>query len=119
MLRSLDVVVNASVAEPFGLGVLEAQASGVPVVATISGGVTDFLTDEDNALLVPSGDAGALSRALERVLIDKDLATRLAAHGRAVAEAGHGVDGFADDLSELYHRLAGPSAGGGGRGPHR
>jgi len=119
MLRALDVVVNASVAEPFGLGVLEAQASGVPVVATISGGVTDFLTDEDNALLVPSGDAGALSRALERVLIDKDLATRLAAHGRAVAEAGHGVDGFADDLSELYHRLAGPSAGGGGRGPHR
>jgi glycosyltransferase involved in cell wall biosynthesis len=118
-LRALDVVVNASVAEPFGLGVLEAQASGVPVVATISGGVTDFLTDEDNALLAPSGDVGALSKALERVLTDKDLATRLAAQGRAVAVAGHGVDGFADDLSILYHRLARPSARGARRGRHR
>jgi glycosyltransferase involved in cell wall biosynthesis len=105
-LRALDVVVNASVAEPFGLGVLEAQASGVPVVATRSGGVTDFLTDEDNALLVAPGDAGAMARALERVLTDTALATRLARQGRALAEAGHGMDVFADDLAALYRRLA-------------
>jgi len=118
-LRALDVVVNASVAEPFGLGVLEAQASGIPVVATRSGGVTDFLTDGDNALLVASGDAPAMARALERVLTDADLATRLARQGRALAEAGHGIDGFADDLAALYRRLArrrpGPVGGGTGR----
>jgi glycosyltransferase involved in cell wall biosynthesis len=105
-LRALDVVVNASVAEPFGLGVLEAQATGVPVVATRSGGVTDFLNDGDNALLVPCGDADAMARALERILTDGDLAARLSSQGRSLAEAGHGMDGFADDLAEMYRRLA-------------
>jgi len=106
VLRTLDVVVNASVAEPFGLTVLEAQASGVPVVATRSGGVTDYLTDGDNALLVPVGDADAMSRALELVLSDAALRAQLGRHARALAETSHGVDGFADDLAELYHRLA-------------
>jgi len=117
VLRTLDVVVNASVAEPFGLTVLEAQASGVPVVATRSGGVTDYLTDGDNALLVPVGDAEALARALEAVLGDGALAAQLGRHARALAETSHGVDGFADDLAELYHRLAKkvPAAAGIGR----
>ena len=106
VLRSLDVVVNASVAEPFGLTVLEAQASGVPVVATRSGGVTYYLTDGDNALLVPVGDAEALARALEQVLTDDQLAAQLGRHARALAEASHGVDDFADDLAELYRHLA-------------
>jgi len=104
--RALDVAVNASAAEPFGLSILEAQASGVPVVATRSGGVTDFLTDGDNALLVPGGDPGALAAAIERVVTDPDLAARLARNGRALAEAGHGIEGFADDLADLYRRLA-------------
>ena len=105
-LRALDVVVNASTAEPFGLGVLEAQATGRPVVATDSGGVTDFLTDGDNALLVPVGDADAMRRALERVLADPELAARMGRRGRDVAVVGHGMDLFADGLVDLYRRLA-------------
>jgi glycosyltransferase involved in cell wall biosynthesis len=107
VLRALDVVVNASVAEPFGLSILEAQACGVPVVATRAGGVTDFLTDEENALLVPVGDTDAMASALARLLDpDSDLAARLARRGRVDAEAAHGVDTFADELAALYHRLA-------------
>jgi glycosyltransferase involved in cell wall biosynthesis len=105
-LRAIDIAVNASAAEPFGLSVLEAQASGVPVVATRSGGVTDFLTDGDNALLVPIGDAPAIARALERLLSDPQLADQLGRHGRALAEAGHGVDDFAEELARLYRALA-------------
>jgi D-inositol-3-phosphate glycosyltransferase len=110
-LRALDVLVNASVAEPFGLSVLEAQACGVPVVATRSGGVTDFLTDGENALLVPPGDAGGLAGALERILADPELAARLAARGRAGAETGHGIEAFADELARLYRSLAGRAGG--------
>jgi glycosyltransferase involved in cell wall biosynthesis len=106
-LRTIDLAVNASAAEPFGLSILEAQASGVPVVATQSGGVADFLTDGDNALLVPVGDAGALSVAIGRVLNDPDLAASMSHSGRTLAEAGHGIDGFADDLAALYRRLCG------------
>ena len=89
-LRALDVLVNASVAEPFGLSVLEAQASGVAVVATRAGGIPDFVADDDNGLLVPSGDPGALAGALTRLVTDPSLRARLA--GRAPGErqgAGH------------------------------
>jgi len=111
VLRALDVVVNASVAEPFGLGVLEAQAAGVPVVATRSGGVTDFLTDGDNALLVPPADAPAMAGALASVLDSSSgLGARLAVRGRARAEAEHGLDGFADRLAALYRGLVRPAA---------
>jgi glycosyltransferase involved in cell wall biosynthesis len=105
-LRALDMVVNASTAEPFGMSVLEAQATGVPVVATNSGGVADFLTDGDNALLVPVGDADAMTRAFERVLGDPELGARMARRGRDTAEVGHGMDLFADGLADLYRHLA-------------
>ncbi len=71
-LRALDVLVNTSVAEPFGLSVLEAQASGVAVVGTRAGGIPDFVFDGDNGLLVPSGDADALAKALDRLVTDPE-----------------------------------------------
>ena len=116
VLRALDILVNASVAEPFGLGVLEAEATGVPVVATRSGGVSDFLSDGDNALLVPCGDEHALARAIERLVADPGLRARLARRGRVVAETGHGIDLFSDRLAALYRELvSSPPRGGVGR----
>jgi glycosyltransferase involved in cell wall biosynthesis len=65
---------------------LEAQASGRPVVTTRHGGIPEFVDEGSSALLVPEGDAGALADALVRVLADRDLATRMAGAGPAVAE---------------------------------
>jgi glycosyltransferase involved in cell wall biosynthesis len=107
VLRSLDVLVNASSAEPFGLTVLEAQASGVPVVAASSGGIVDFVRDGDNGLLVPPGDAAALARALERLCEDPELRIRLGRRGRETAEATHSLDHRADSLAEIYRAVAG------------
>lgn len=106
VFRSLDVLVNASAAEPFGLTVLEAQASGVPVVAASSGGILDFVTDDDNGLLVPPGDAGALARALARLIGDPELRVRLGRRGRETAEAAHGLDHRAGILAEIYRAVA-------------
>jgi glycosyltransferase involved in cell wall biosynthesis len=104
-LRALDVLVNASVAEPFGLSVLEAQASGVPVIGTRAGGIPDFVTDGDNGLLVPSGDADSLAKALDRLLTDPDLRARLAARARHSAQA-RGTDARADVMADLFRRAA-------------
>ena len=100
-LRALDVLVNASVAEPFGLSVLEAQASGVAVVGTRAGGIPDFVFDGDNGLLVPHGDAHALAKALDRLVTDDELRARLAERGRVTAQ-GHGVEARADVAAEMY-----------------
>jgi glycosyltransferase involved in cell wall biosynthesis len=105
VLRCLDVLVNASPAEPFGLTVLEAQASGVPVVAASSGGIVDFVKSDDNGLLVPPGDADALARALERLIGDPELRRRLGRRGRETAEAAHGLDHRAETLADVYRAV--------------
>jgi glycosyltransferase involved in cell wall biosynthesis len=100
-LRALDVLVNASVAEPFGLSVLEAQASGVAVIGTRAGGIPDFVFDGDNGLLVPNGDAHALAKALDRLITDPELRGRLAERGRQTAQ-GRGIEARADVAAAMY-----------------
>ena len=104
-LRALDVLVNASVAEPFGLSVLEAQASEVAVVGTRAGGIPDFVFDGDNGLLVPPGDPDALAKALDRLITDDDLRARLARRGRDTAR-GRGIEARADVAAEMYRAVA-------------
>ncbi len=104
-LRALDVLVNASVAEPFGLSVLEAQATGVAVIGTRAGGIPDFVFDDDNGLLVPSGDEQAMAKALERLLTDAEFRARIAERGRVTAQA-RGIERRADTVAELYRHAA-------------
>jgi glycosyltransferase involved in cell wall biosynthesis len=69
--------------EPFSRGLLEAMACGLPTVATTTGGTPEAVAHEENGLLVPPGDAPALARAVERLILEPQLAERL---GRAAAE---------------------------------
>lgn len=82
-LQAMDVVVNASAYEPFGLTIVEAMALGKPVVATAAGGPLEIVRDSVDGLLVPPGDARALASAISRPLADRELATRL---GKAARE---------------------------------
>jgi glycosyltransferase-like protein len=89
LYHAADVFAFPSVKEGFGLVVLEALASGLPVVASDIDVLRGFLVDGASALLVPCGDAGALAGALARVAADPALAARLRDGGRAVV-ARHG-----------------------------
>jgi D-inositol-3-phosphate glycosyltransferase len=100
-LRALDILVNASAAEPFGLSVLEAQATGVAVIGTRAGGIPDFVFDGDNGLLVPSGDPDELAKALERLIGDPDLRTRLARRGRVTAQE-NGIEVRAAIVADIH-----------------
>jgi sucrose-phosphate synthase len=68
--RRGGVFVNPALTEPFGLTLLEAAASGLPVVATDDGGPRDILASTANGLLVDVSDLGALQRAVEESLAD-------------------------------------------------
>jgi len=103
-LRALDVLVNASVAEPFGLSVLEAQACGVPVVVTDGGGVVELVSHEEDGLVVRR-DPQSLADALGRLLPDPALRREMGRRGRRAAEA-RSLDARADALAELYRRCA-------------
>ena len=81
-----DCVVNPSTVDNMPISLLEAFASGLPVVSTDAGGIPDMLTHGESGLLVPIGDPQAMAQAVCRVLGDRALSTRLANAGRAEAE---------------------------------
>jgi glycosyltransferase involved in cell wall biosynthesis len=85
--------------------VLEAMASGRPVVATTTGGVVDMIMDGENGLLVPPGDESRLAETMARLLNDPDLRVRLAAGARERAER-FTASAVAERLEAVYAQVA-------------
>lgn len=113
VLRSLDVLVNASASEPFGLSVLEAQACGVPVIGSASGGIPEFVTDGETGLLVTPGRPDDLAGELNRLLATSGLRDDLRERARSGVVAHHTIAARAETVAHLYRSLTpvGASAG--------
>ena len=105
--RSADVFVSPTYSEGFSNTVLEAMASGLPVVSTNSVGVVDCLRSEDNGLLHEPGDVPGLRKALERLLGDEPLRTRLAATALEEVRRLYSWPVLARSISAVYEELAG------------
>jgi len=78
LYRKADVFVSPTHAEGFSNTILEAMASGLPVVSCRSVGVVDCLRDGENGLLTEPGDVAGLTDALERIITDGALRQRIA-----------------------------------------
>ena len=102
-----DVFVSPTYAEGFSNTILEAMASGLPVVSCTVVGVVDCLADERDALLVPPADPGALAAAIERMLADAGLRERLATTALAEARTLYDWQGRAEQIAGVYERLRG------------
>jgi glycosyltransferase involved in cell wall biosynthesis len=81
---------------------LEAMASGVPVVSTSVSGIPELINSEINGLLIPSNDVGALANALGRLLADPHLRDRLARAAHATIEERFSIDRNADRLLDVF-----------------
>jgi len=82
ILGRVKCLVLPSLAEAFGMTVLEAMASETPVIATHVGGIPEVVRNGRNGLLVPPADADSLSEAMERIASDSRLRRKLAEAGR-------------------------------------
>ncbi len=87
LYANCDAFVFASVTETLGLVVLEAMASGLPVIAAPEGGVRDHLRDGVNGLTCSAGDAAAMARAMVLLVGEWELSRRLARGARRTAES--------------------------------
>ena len=67
------VFINPALTEPFGLTLLEASATGLPIVATNDGGPNDIVRNCKNGILVDVSDTRKISAALRKIIVDKDL----------------------------------------------
>jgi glycosyltransferase involved in cell wall biosynthesis len=114
--RAADVSVVPSLElEGFGLVVLEALASGVPVIASDTGGLAPALAPLDPSLLVPPGDVEALAARLARA---RDEPLHLPDAARCRAEAcTHSWATVADRHLSLFRAVAGRHDGAAGRDP--
>jgi len=82
-LCGADICVWPAVNEAFGMALLEAQASGLPVVAGASGGVAEIVESGATGLLVAPGDPAAFAAAIRILMLDR---SRRVAFGRAARE---------------------------------
>jgi glycosyltransferase involved in cell wall biosynthesis len=105
LLRAADVFVWPAVNEAFGMAILEAQISGLPVVAGDSRGVGDIVVHGTTGLLAPVGDAVALAAHVRRLLDDGDERRRLAAAAFRNAAATHTLDAVAPSIAGLIRGL--------------
>lgn len=85
-LNTGDIFINTTNIDNTPVSVLEAMACGLCVVSTNVGGIPYLLDDEQDALLVPPGDAEAMATAVRRILSEPGLAARLSENARAKAE---------------------------------
>lgn len=81
LYREADIVLNPSLADNMPISILEALASGVPVISTNVGGVPFLVEDGKTALLVPPGDPERMAEAMLRVLSDESLRERMVKTG--------------------------------------
>ena len=86
LYQRADLALNASTVDNMPISILEAFASGVPVVSTDAGGIPDLLESGRTGLLVPIGDAEAMAAAALTVLNDLPLAQRFSAAGHVEAQ---------------------------------
>jgi glycosyltransferase involved in cell wall biosynthesis len=84
--RQADVFALASDNEGMSLGLLEAMASGLPVVATNVGGTAELVQEGVNGFVVPRSDVPALAAALEALIEDEPMRKRMGQHSRQIAE---------------------------------
>lgn len=102
--RAADVFCNPSHYESFGMVNVEAMACGTPVVTTATGGITEYASHEENALLVPPARPDRLAAALDEALGDRELRERLGAAGRETAE-GYAWKRQADAAERVFERV--------------
>jgi glycosyltransferase involved in cell wall biosynthesis len=82
-----DVFLNTSYVDNTPISLMEAMASGLPIISTDVGGIPYLVRDGENGLLVAADDAGAMAAAVQRVLHEAGLAARLSRAARTAAEA--------------------------------
>jgi glycosyltransferase involved in cell wall biosynthesis len=102
---SFDAFLLTSANEGAPVVAIEAQAAGVPVVATDAGGTRTVVADGETGLVAPVGDVEGLAERLRLLRDDPALRARLGDEGRVRMRARFSVERMVDDVERVYAEL--------------
>ena len=106
-LRQMDIFVLASRWEGQGIALIEAGLAGLPVVATNVGGIPEVVTNEVTGVLVPPRSERRLAEALERLLKNGELRSRLGKQAKVEMKEKFNLTQMIDRYTAVYESLAG------------
>jgi glycosyltransferase involved in cell wall biosynthesis len=105
LMAQFDLFVLPSKAEGISNTILEAMASGLPVIATDVGGNSELLSEGENAMLVPASDSERLSQAMLRYADERPM---IVVHGncsRAMIERSFSLDAMVHNYMQVYDEV--------------
>ena len=107
ILPCLDLVVHPARLEGLGVALLQAAASGRPIVASRAGGIPEIVRDGVNGRLVEPGDAAGLQAAIGELLADPARAEGLGQAGRRIVQREFAIQAMADGNRGVYRAVLG------------
>lgn len=105
VMRGLDCFVLPSIAEGVSNTILEAMASGLPVIATAVGGNPELVVEGESGLLVPPSNPIELAAALIELADDPERARAMGKHGRQLVESNYSMGAMVRHYQQLYDRF--------------
>ena len=111
-LRKADIFVYPSYYEGTPMAILEAMASGLPIVATNVGGIPEIVRDGCNGFLVSPGDIAALKLKLTTLIQNSELRAAMGRQSRKIVEEEFDLESYVERLVALYRSVAAPRGQG-------
>ena len=105
LLNLFDLFVLTSVSEGTSISILEAMASGLPVVATNVGGNPSIIDHESDGLLVEPRDITGIANAIESLLTNNALSQQMGEKGAAKIRSDYSIEKMIESYEEIYFRL--------------
>jgi glycosyltransferase involved in cell wall biosynthesis len=108
LFAALDILVVASIAEPFGRVAIEAGACGLPVIGSASGGIPEIVLDDQTGILLPPQNAVQLAHAILKLSENGDKRIQLGRQAASRISANFSLKRHVAAVEELYFQLLGP-----------
>jgi len=102
LIKMFDLFVLPSNFEAFGIVLLEAMINSLAVVATNVGGVPELVEDGNTGFLIPTGDAGALAKAVIKLLLEPELRESFGNAGKERVLKHFTIQRYVSELKKLY-----------------
>jgi glycosyltransferase involved in cell wall biosynthesis len=107
----LSAYINVPHRESFGVAVLEAMSSALPVIVSNIGGLPEIVHDGETGFLVPPRNPKLLATKMEQLLLNHDLCRQLGQNGRNFVKKRYNWETCVDRLEQVYSRTLNPNKG--------